>query len=82
MLENSLELRATRLLGTSWTADAQGGSTRYGNFVEGELAYPFYTELSKVGFQGSVIWRDDYSPYTTSGAELEHGSALSAYRRW
>ena len=69
VLENSLTLRATRLLGTSWTADAQGGSTRYGNFVEGELAYPFYTELSKVGFQGSVMWREDYFPYTTSGVE-------------
>ena len=69
VLETSLKIKATRLLGSDWTADLEGGSTRYGNFFEGELAYPFYNELSEVAASGWLIWREDYFPYTTSGLE-------------
>jgi hypothetical protein len=69
VLENSINIRATRLAGTQATTDLKGGSTRYGNFFEGELAYPYISEISEFAAQANVDFREDYFPFTTSGVE-------------
>lgn len=67
--ESFLKLGVTRILGTAWTTYAEGGSTRYGPFIDETLAFPFTSEVSKTAVTQALTYREDYFPYSTGGVE-------------
>ncbi len=71
--ELGFELASPRLLGTRWHTRLSMGRTRYGNFFEESIVYPFVGEVGRVGARQSFLWREALFSYALpEDAERTH----------